>query len=162
MAWPLLPPGSPHNDDDAGRRQAGSVAALPTDHQWRLGEEVEAFIHGRLVDYLLAAGRPVPAWTVLNKLAHASMEELTELAAANNSEATGAAEAGEPAWVRAQRSLAALTTGGRRPDDIASLQRKVLVPLELWLVQRSRSEAITSRRVIELASEVLADYTSTE
>jgi hypothetical protein len=33
----------------------------------------------------------------------------------------------------------------------------MLVPLELWFIQRSRSEAITSRRVIELASEALAD-----
>jgi hypothetical protein len=128
-----------------------------------VGAEVEAFVQGRLVDYLLAADRPVPAWTVLNKLAHTTVDELTELAAANNAEATGAAEPGEPAWLRAQRSLAAaLTTGARRPEDIVSLQRKVLVPLELWLVQRSRSEAITSRHVIELASEALADYRSTE
>jgi hypothetical protein len=64
-----------------------------------------------------------------------------------------------PAWLRAQRSLAAaLVTGATRPDDIASIQRAVLIPLELWLIQRSRSEAITSRRVIELAAEGLSDH----
>jgi hypothetical protein len=37
----------------------------------------------------------------------------------------------------------------------------VLVPLELWVIQRSRSEAVTSRRVIELAAEVLSDHRPT-
>lgn len=64
-----------------------------------------------------------------------------------------------PARLRAQRPLAAaLVTGATPPDDIASFQRAVLVPLELWLIQRSRSEAITPRRVIELAAEALCDH----
>jgi hypothetical protein len=165
MAWPY--PRSPDDDDAGGRRCQPPIGAvvspLSLDQAAALGDEVQAFVHGRLVDHLVAAGRLVPAWTVLNKLAHASEDELSELAATNNGEATGAPEAGEPAWLRAQRSLAAaLTTGARRPDDIASLQQKVLVPLELWLIQRSRSEPITSRHVIELASEALADYPATE
>jgi hypothetical protein len=61
--------------------------------------------------------------------------------------------------LRAQRPLAAaLVTGATPPDDIASFQPAVLVPLELWLIQRSRSEAITPRRVIELAAEALCDH----
>jgi hypothetical protein len=64
-----------------------------------------------------------------------------------------------PAWLRAQRSLAAaLVTGATRLDDIASIQRAVLIRLELWFIQRSRSEAITSRRVIERAAEALSDH----
>jgi hypothetical protein len=122
-----------------------------------VGDEVEAFVQGRLVDYLVAAGRPVPAWAVLNRLAHASVGDLTELATAGSGALTG--EPGEPAWLRAQRSLAtALVTGATRPDDIVSFQRAVLAPLELWVIQRSRSEAISSRRVLELASNALADH----
>lgn len=119
-------------------------------------------MHGGLVDHLVAAGRPVPAWRVLNRLAHASVEELTELAA-DGGVATGESTPGEPGWLRAQRSLAAaLVTGATTPDDIKRSQRAVLVPLELWVIQRSWSEAITSRRVIELASAALADQRPTE
>jgi hypothetical protein len=34
----------------------------------------------------------------------------------------------------------------------------VLVPLELWLIERSRSETITSRRILEIAVETLVAY----
>jgi hypothetical protein len=118
-------------------------------------------LHGRLVEFLLAAGRPVPAWAVLNRLAHASLDELSELAVAGGP-AAGEPPAGEPAWLRAQRSLAAvLVAGAARPADIVSFQRVVLVPLELWVIQRSRSEAVTSRHVIELVAEALSDYRPT-
>lgn len=126
-----------------------------------VGEELEAFVNGRLVDHLLAVGRPVPAWAVLNRLSHASVDDLIALAAADSSGVAGDARPGEPAWLCAQRSLAAeLVTGAARPDDITGVQQAVLVPLELWLIQRSRSEALSARRVIELASAVLADHRS--
>jgi hypothetical protein len=162
MARPWRPRWFPDDEDaGSGRQQPARGAAVSPDAASDLGDEVEAFLHGRLVDHLVAAGRPVPAWAVLNRLAHATTEELTELAA-NGGAAIGESPPGEPAWLRAQRSLAAaLVTGATAPDDIKRFQRAVLVPLELWVIQRSRFEAITSRRVIELASETLADQRPT-
>jgi hypothetical protein len=156
MSWPWRPRWSPHDDAARAGRGPASGVPLPPGKAAALGDEVEAFVDGRLVEFLQAADRPVPAWAVLNRLAHARIDELTELAAG------GEPPAGEPAWLRAQRSLAAtLVTGATRPADIVSFQRAVLVPLELWVIQRSRSEAVTSRRVIELAAEVLSDHRPT-
>ena len=45
-----------------------------------LSGETEAFLEGRIVEHLAAASRTVPTWAVLNKLAHASPEELADLA----------------------------------------------------------------------------------
>jgi hypothetical protein len=125
------------------------------------GDEAEAFVQGRLVEHLRGAGRPVPAWAVLNKLAHAGVDELTELAAAGGA-AHGEASPDEPAWLGAQRSLAAeLIAGHAGPEDVVAVQRAVLVPLELWVIQRSRHEAVSSRRVMEVAMATLSDYRAT-
>ncbi len=161
MSWPWHPSRSHQDEAAGGRRQHPIEAALSPDQVATLGDEVEAFVQGCLVDHLCVAGRPVPAWAVLNKLAHGSVADLIDLAGADRGGATGDPPTGEPAWLRAQRSLAAaMVTGATRPDDIVNSQRAVLVPLELWVIQRSRSEAITSRRVVELATEALADHRS--
>jgi hypothetical protein len=166
MPWPWSNPGSPYDDDAGGGRgepaSGAALSPLSPDQAAALGDEVEAFVQGCLVNYLLAVGRPVPAWAVLNRLAHGSVDDLTEFAATGSGKLIGESEPGEPTWLRAQRSLAAaLVTGATRPDDIVGFQRAVLVPLELWFIQRARSEAITSRRVLELASEALADHRPT-
>jgi hypothetical protein len=127
-----------------------ALPALP-DRNAVLGDEVEAFLEGRLVEHLLARGRVVPAWTVLNKVAHATFEELVGLAR------SGASEGAEPVWLRAQRALAAeLVDRSSTPGGVVGVQREMLVPLELWLIERSQAETMTSRRVIEIASDVLA------
>lgn len=161
MSRPVLPRPPPDDGAGRGRERPPTGPTLPLSQAAALGDEVEAFVHGCLVDHLLAVDRPVPAWAVLNRLAHASVDELTELAAADGT-ATGGSPPREPAWLRAQRSLAAaLITDATRPDDVVSFQRAVLVPLELWVIQRSRSEVVNSRRVIDLASEALADHRPT-
>jgi hypothetical protein len=120
---------------------------------------VEAFLEGDLVEHLCASGRAVPAWAVLNKVAHADIDELEDLARLGGAGGAGAAGGREPIWRCAQRSLAAdLLAGAAAPDEVADTQRAVLVPLELWLIERSRAEAISSRRAIEMASNALADH----
>ena len=124
-----------------------------------MGDEVEAFLEGRLVEHLLATGRAVPAWTVLNKVAHATVEDLVDLVESSNAAAGDGSSRDEPVWRRAQRSLAAeLLDGATTPDEVIETQRGLLIPLELWLIERSKSETITSRRVIEIASETLVDH----
>lgn len=100
-----------------------------------------------------------PSWTVLNRLAHTTFEDLIELARSGG-EAMGAVRDGqEPGWWAGQRALAAnLVAGAATSDDAADARWEVLVPLELSLIERSRSATITSGRVLELAARALADY----
>ena len=128
----------------------------------QLGElvagEVEAFLAGRLVEHLLATGRPVPAWSVLNRLAHGAFEDVTELAEPGD-EFVAVRDGREAGWRRGQRALAAhLVASPATPGDVADAQLEVLVPLELRLIKRSRFETITSRRVLEMAVEGLSAY----
>ena len=119
----------------------------------RLADESEAFLGGRLVPHLATAGRPVPAWAVLNEIAHASPDELVVLAAP----APGVDPPEEPVWRRAQRALAAaLLAHAATPADVRGLQEAVLMPLELWFASRPPREAVSARAVVEAASDALA------
>ncbi|HET6950441.1 MAG TPA: hypothetical protein VFI47_08700 [Acidimicrobiales bacterium] len=120
--------------------------------------EVEAFLTGRLVEHLLATGRPVPAWAALNRLAHGALEDVIELAQPGD-EVMAGRDRREAGWQRGQRALAAhLVASTATPGDVVDVQWEVLVPLELWLIERSRSETITSRRILEIAVETLVAY----
>jgi hypothetical protein len=61
-----------------------------------------------------------------------------------------------PPW-RFRSSVAEIVLA-TTPDEVIETQRGLLIPLELWLIERSKSETITSRRVIEIASETLVDH----
>jgi hypothetical protein len=120
--------------------------------------ETEAFLEGRIVEHLVAAGRVVPTWAVLNKLAHATPTELADLA--DLAEANGVPGntplPREPAYRAAQRLLACrLLARGAVPDEITRIQQAVLVPLELWLIERSEVETVTLRQVVRGACDVL-------
>ena len=120
-----------------------------------LSGETEAYLEGRIVEHLTAAGRLVPTWAVLNKLAHGSPGEILDLTQTDN-HPDNAPDAGEPVWRNAQRSLAAgLLTRGTTPDEITQIQQTVLVPLELRLIERSEVETVTLRQAIRAASEAL-------
>ena len=136
--------------EDDGRR--------PEPHpDWEaaLSGETEAFLEGRIVEHLVAAGRMVPTWAIVNKLAHASPGELADLAE-TNARPSDTAEPGEPVWRSAQRSLASrLLATGPAPDEITRTQQTVLVPLELWLIERSAAETITLRQAVSAARHAL-------
>ena len=130
---------------------------LPPHPVWEaaLSAETEAFLQGRLVEHLAAAGRPVPAWAILNKLAHASPHDLAELVDAIGT--TGRQpEARPPAWLVAQAWLASrLVRTSTEPDETSRLQRQLLIPLELSLIERSKTETLTPRHAITAASDAL-------
>jgi hypothetical protein len=124
-----------HRREGPGEEEPRSLTPHPS---WEeaLSGEAEAFLQGRLVEHLAAAGRPVPAWAVLNKLAHASPQELADLTLIHGRSASEP-EVGQPTWLAAQKSLAArLVRNTRVPDEITYLQHQRLIPLELWLIER--------------------------
>jgi hypothetical protein len=113
-----------------------------------LSAETEAFLSGRMAEHLAAAGRPVPAWAVLNKLAHATAPELAEMTGPSPDDPGSAA----PWWSPAQAHLAAcLLDRGAAPDDIGHIQRTQLIPLELSFIEHSKTRPVTSREVISAA-----------
>ena len=145
-----------HRHGGSGEEDSRPPEAHP---RWEaaLSGETEAFLEGRIVEHLTAAGRMVPTWAVLNKLAHGSPGEIADLTQTDG-HLGNAPEAGEPAWCAAQRSLAAcLLARGAAPDDITQVQQRVLVPLELRLIEHSEVETVTLRQAIRAACDVLDD-----
>lgn len=143
-----------HRRERPGEEESRPLTPHPS---WEeaLSGEAEAFLEGRLVEHLIAAGRPVPAWAVLNKLAHASPQELADLIMIHGRSASEP-EVEEPTWLAAQKSLAArLVSNAPVPDEITYLQHQRLIPLESWLIERSKTQTVTPRQVITAASDAL-------
>ena len=95
-----------------------------------IGAECEAFLHGRMVQYLAARGRSVPAWAWLNQLAHATEAELR----ARASYPPGWSDNG--AWLDAVALLARelLDEVAATGSSLADLQWDLLIPTELQLL----------------------------
>jgi hypothetical protein len=125
----------------------------------RVAGEVEAFLAGRLAEWLDAAGRRVPAWTVLNRVAHATWAELAALADEGLGRRAGRAAIDTYRWKAGQLLLVdVLLDTTSTPEDVERAQRDVLVPLELWLIRESAVEAYTSGEIVRVAWEALEDH----
>jgi hypothetical protein len=87
------------------------------------------FLRGEAVDLLHESGQGLPTWALLNLLAHTSLGRLRSLAKSD-------AFHPQNGWNAAVAYLAIelLGVGQRTPDEIALIQRTVLVPLELALL----------------------------
>jgi hypothetical protein len=99
-----------------------------------LTDECNALLAGRYADYLHEQGHLAAPWVWMNALAHASQEELTEVAAGpptRTSDRPGTVE-----WRRAIAFLAeeVLERARSTGTSLADLQRSALVPLELELM----------------------------
>lgn len=108
---------------------------LRRDPDRELGEELvaacEAFLEGRYAEHLERRGLRVPPWAWVNLLAHGTAAELD---AARRVLADG--EGPGAAWRAARAFLAreVLEAAQAAGTDLADLQRRVLVPLELELM----------------------------
>jgi hypothetical protein len=104
----------------------------------RLISETEAFMAGEFAGRLRRLNATVPGWARLNLLAHGDLQGLRltrRLALAGR--ATTLADLTEELWGSAQRVLARelIELVGSDPRLLADVQRRVLVPLELQLMQ---------------------------
>jgi hypothetical protein len=133
-------------------------------HRWRdssVADEVEAFLMGRLVDHLAARCQPVPAWAMLNRLAHADSGELRSLV-----DGTGGGWGGGPPiiqvpWASAERFIAGnLLARATTPEALATIQGATLMPLELRLIERSKVEKLTVDQVFAAGAEALETFRS--
>jgi hypothetical protein len=125
-----------------------------------LAAEAEAFLHGRLADRLVETGQPVPAWAMLNRLAHGTVEQLAGTMLDGGPQGWRAHPSlGGPQWFAAERALAARLIGDRTTaQSLHRIQTEVLVPLELSLITRSRIETITAGQVIAEAGRALDEH----
>jgi hypothetical protein len=150
LSWRPLPPSEPDH-------------GLASSRAWRdsgLADELEAFLAGRLVDHLTVTRQPVPAWAVLNRLAHADRCDLVRLVEGASIDwmATHPSSA-QPYWTAAERFVAGhLLALARTPEDLGRLQRATLVPLELGLIARTRIGHLTADQVLELGAEAVDSF----
>ncbi|HET6951670.1 MAG TPA: hypothetical protein VFI47_14910 [Acidimicrobiales bacterium] len=122
-----------------------------------LGEEVAAFLAGRSVPYYIARGQPVPAWAVLNRLAHADRAELVRLVEGNQPD-DGSPHPATPrvVWATAERFMAGhLLARAATADELRAIQLLSLVPVELRLLERGKVDRITADQVLEAGAEAL-------
>ena len=140
-------------------RSPGAEQAPAADRAWKdsgLADEVEAFLGGRFVDHLAKHGQPVPVWAVINRLAHADHAELVHLVDGDLLDARYGAPKPH-AWAVHERFIAAnvLVTRGTTPEGLREIQRGVLVPLELRLIEDTRHEKMTAEQVLDAGARAL-------
>jgi hypothetical protein len=109
----------------------------------------EAFLTGTYAELVADEPGDVPAWIVLNRVAHATADELRTLVAG---------DALRPSWFDAEQRVAArvLDSAAGDDDEVRRIQRAALVPLELWLAGPGRETQLGADAVLALAGESLA------
>jgi hypothetical protein len=135
---------------------------LDASRSWRdsgLADEIELFLRGRLVEHMTVNRRPVPAWAVLNRLAHADRSELVRLVEGVEISWITHPSTAQPYWAPAERFVAGhMLARARTPEELGRLQRAALVPLELGLIERATSERLTADQVLEMGAEALDSF----
>ena len=148
-SWRRTPPGE--TDDE-----------LASSRAWRdsgLADEVEAFLAGRLVDYMTAGHQPVAAWAVLNRLAHADRSDLVGFVEGSDVDWLVHPSSRQPYWVASERFVAGhLLALARTPEDLGRVQRAALVPLELGLIERTQIDQLTADQVLELGAKAVDSF----
>lgn len=111
-----------------------------------VGDECDAYLAGRLAFYLRELGRPVPSVAWLNRVVHATPEELVILA-------SEAEDTDQPvAWRRTVGYLARtlLERSRETGQRIDRLQQELLVPLELELIGEPSAARLDSADMVRL------------
>jgi hypothetical protein len=124
-----------------------------------IGAEIEAFLTGRMVDHLAAQQLPVPAWAVINRLAHATRAELVQLVEGTGRDGDLGRTIVQPQWEASERFVAGhllATTGSA--DDLWRVQRATLVPLELRLITHTKLGRLTAEQVLDAGVEALEGF----
>jgi hypothetical protein len=120
----------------------------------QLGDEVEAYLHGRLAHHLAIKGRTPQPWVAMNRLAHGDRSELLAVVAGTGS--TPQAGGRQP-WADAERFLVArlLSATASDADAIRAVQGEVLVPLELSVIDDPEGTGARAADVLLAAREAI-------
>lgn len=119
-----------------------------------LASEAEAFLRGELAERLEERGAPTPVWAWTNVLAHGTEDALRRATAQQWPGAVANAT-----WHRVRAFLATeVLAVARRRGPLATLQRTVLVPLELDLAARPGVRRWGPRQLAGAVEVALAGY----
>ena len=92
-----------------GRARGDATSRPATEaREWAhagVADEVEAYLAGRYVELMVARKRPVPAWAVVNRLAHATRDELGRVVEGTTM-SRGSPPSRRVAWEESERFLA--------------------------------------------------------
>lgn len=110
--------------------------------------ECDALLAGGYADFLRRQGRPVPAWALVNAMAHASRHEL-EAWAADDDTAIDPDVVGTH-QLRAFLADDVLRHAGPDASTLIGLQRSRLIPLELDLLREVEPSGHDPGRVTRL------------
>lgn len=116
-----------------------------------LAQETEAFLSGAYVDQRLHRKDAVPGWAWLNTLAHGQLDDIKPL---HSSSLTGG-EVDESwmntTWRSAQRVLAheLLLVVDDDDETLTHLQQRVLVPLELRLIDAEEHRGLNEFELVQ-------------
>lgn len=116
-------------------------------------EETSAFLQGRAPDLYQVRGQRIPTWARLNPMAHAPSAYIRAQADRHHVEFQPSGS-----WTWALGSLAEEMVTLARDDDgeLAALQRRHLVPLELLLAEDRR--LLSAEYVLEIARTLLRSH----
>jgi hypothetical protein len=120
-----------------------------------LGDETEAWLNGELAALRGADRECLSPWMLVNRLAHADLDVVRDVAR-GEAPPVPPTFGGYPTWAAAERSLAQdLFHEGVRPEQVTALQRGVLVPLELRLIEQAEAAPLTLGQVVAAVSKAL-------
>lgn len=118
----------------------------------RLIATTDAFFAGTYADDLRRHREPVPGWARLNTLAHGDLSDIRLLRRSLAiRKAAAFADWHEETWRKAERTLAneLLDLVGSDADALARIQRRVLVPLELGLMNSEAAGGLSVGQLLD-------------
>jgi hypothetical protein len=118
-------------------------------------EETSAFLQGRAPDLYEVRGQRIPTWARLNPMAHAPAAYIRALADRHHVEFQ---PSGSWNWALGSLAEEMVTLAGDEDAELAALQRRHLVPLELLLAADRR--LLSAEYVLEIARTLLRSHPS--
>ena len=116
-------------------------------------DETSAFLDGRAPDLYEARGQRVPTWARLNPMAHAPAAYIRALAERHHVEFQ---PSGSWSWALGSLAEEMVSQAGGSDAELAELQRRHVVPLELLLADDRR--LLSAEYVLEIARTLLRTH----
>jgi hypothetical protein len=117
----------------------------------RLVADAEAFLNGNYLDHLRGQGDGASGWAWLNRLAHGDLESIARVPGSIISHIAQLGEWTNDEWLTAEQIIVSevldLVSGDA--SALARLQKGVLVPLELRLIQVDLSRGLTPIELVQ-------------
>jgi hypothetical protein len=108
---------------------------------------VQSYLDGCYASYVVSHGQLVPSWAWLNRCAHGDLATVRSIPEA---EPPSLGRVATCSWTWAEYILAKDLLAVVEDDEelLSRIQRQVLIPLEMALIERSKSEVLTAASLV--------------